>query len=51
MMILILAAALAAAPPVERQLTAPGPLAPLAGTMLDAQARAGGGDPPWLGPD
>ena len=40
MMILILAAALAAAPPVERQLTAPGPLAPLAGTLLDAGKRA-----------
>ena len=33
------AAALAASP-VERQLTAPGPLAPLAGTMLDAGKRS-----------
>ena len=40
MMILILAAALAAASPVERQLTAPGPLAPLSGTLLDAGKRA-----------
>jgi len=38
---LLIAAALAAAsPPVERQLTAPGPLAPLAGTLLDAGKRA-----------
>ena len=40
MSLLLLAAALAAAPPVERQLTAPGPLAPLAGTLLDAGKRA-----------
>ena len=40
MSLLILAAALSAAPPVERQLTAPGPLAPLAGTLLDAGKRA-----------
>ena len=33
---LLIAAALAAAAPVERQLAAPGPLAPLAGTLLDA---------------
>ncbi len=37
---LLIAAALAAAPPVERQLAAPGPLAPLAGTLLDAGKRA-----------
>ena len=37
---LLLAAALAAATPVERQLTAPGPLGPLAGTLLDAGKRA-----------
>ena len=37
MMVSILAAALAAATPaVERQLTAPGPLAPLSATLLDA---------------
>jgi pimeloyl-ACP methyl ester carboxylesterase len=36
MMTMIMAAALAAAPPVERPFTAPGPLAPLAGTLLDA---------------
>ena len=36
MMSLLIAAALAAAAPVERQLAAPGPLAPLAGTLLDA---------------
>ena len=40
MSVLLLAAALAAASPVERQLTAPGPLAPLAGTLLDAGKRA-----------
>lgn len=40
MMSLLIAAALAAAPPVERQLTAPGPLAPLAGTLLDAGKRS-----------
>ena len=34
--ILLLAAALAAAPPAERPITAPGPLAPLAGTLADA---------------
>jgi pimeloyl-ACP methyl ester carboxylesterase len=34
--ILLLAAALAAVQPVDRPLTAPGPLAPLAGTLLDA---------------
>lgn len=37
---LLLALALAATPPVERQLTATGPLAPLAGTLLDAGKRA-----------
>ena len=38
---LLLAAALAAAAPaMERPLTAPGPLAPLAGTLLDAGKRA-----------
>jgi len=37
---LLLALALAAAPPVERQLTAPGPLGPLAATLLDAGKRA-----------
>ncbi|HEV2043620.1 MAG TPA: alpha/beta hydrolase, partial [Sphingomicrobium sp.] len=35
-----LAATLALAPPIERPLTAPGPLAPLAGTLLDAGKRA-----------
>ena len=40
MMSLLLALALAAAPPVERQISAPGPLAPLAGTLLDAGKRA-----------
>jgi pimeloyl-ACP methyl ester carboxylesterase len=39
MMSLLIAAALIAAPPVERQLTAPGPLGPLAGTLLDAGKR------------
>jgi len=39
MMILFLAAALTASP-TERQLTVPGPLAPLAGTLLDAGKRA-----------
>ncbi|MEO6113241.1 MAG: alpha/beta fold hydrolase [Sphingomicrobium sp.] len=33
---LLLAAALAAATPIERPLAAPGPLAPLSGTLLDA---------------
>ena len=37
---LLLALALAASPPVERPLIAPGPLAPLAGTLLDAGKRA-----------
>ena len=37
---LLIAAALAAASPAERPLTAPGPLAPLAGTLLDAGKRA-----------
>ena len=40
MMSLLIAALLAAASPVERQITAPGPLAPLAGTLLDAGKRA-----------
>ena len=40
MMSLLIAAALAAALPAERQITAPGPLAPLAGTLLDAGKRA-----------
>ena len=40
MMSLLIAAALAAAPPVERQLAAPGPLGPLAGTLLDAGKRS-----------
>ena len=34
----LIAAALATGAPVERQLSAPGPLAPLAGTLLDANA-------------
>jgi len=37
---LILAAALAVATPIERPLTAPGPLAPLSATLLDAGKRA-----------
>ncbi len=37
---LLLAAALAAATPTERQIAAPGPLAPLTGTLLDAGKRA-----------
>lgn len=37
---LLLAVALAAATPVERQISAPGPLAPLAGTLLDAGKRS-----------
>ena len=36
----LLAAALVAAAPAERPLTAPGPLAPLSGTLLDAGKRA-----------
>ncbi|MEO5578423.1 MAG: alpha/beta fold hydrolase [Sphingomicrobium sp.] len=40
MMSLLIAVALAAVTPVERQITAPGPLAPLAGTLLDAGKRA-----------
>ena len=39
MMSLLLALALAAAPPVARPIAAPGPLAPLAGTLLDAGKR------------
>jgi len=39
-MMLILAAALAVATPIERPLTAPGPLAPLGATLLDAGKRA-----------
>lgn len=40
MMLFLLAAALVASPPVERQLFAPGPLGPLAGTLHDAGKRA-----------
>ena len=51
-MSLLIAAALAAAPPVERQLTAPGPHGAARRHLARRrQARAGGGDHPRLGPD
>ncbi|MCY7281312.1 MAG: alpha/beta hydrolase [Sphingomonas bacterium] len=40
MMSLLIVAALAAAPLVERQISAPGPLAPLSGTLIDASRTA-----------